>query len=60
MTALKRLLGEGFRVFFLAAGLWGVLAMALWAVSLGAGWSLPGAMVPQYWHAHEMILAGFS
>lgn len=55
MTALKRLLGEGFRVFFLAAGLWGVLAMALWAVSLGAGWSLPGTMVPQYWHAHEMI-----
>jgi len=55
MTALKRLLGEGFRVFFLAAGLWAVLAMALWAVSLGAGWSLPGAMAPQYWHAHEMI-----
>ena len=71
MTALKRLFSEGFRIFFLAAGLFAVLAMALWehwiaAQALGQEAGFPVAAMPQHWHAHEMIfgfggaaLAGF-
>ncbi len=71
MTALKRLFSEGFRIFFLAAGLFAVLAMALWerwiaAQALGQEAGFPAAAMPQHWHAHEMIfgfggaaLAGF-
>lgn len=60
MTALKRLFGEGFRVFFLSAGLFAVLAMALWELyltiqALGGMMDLPTAAPPQLWHAHEMI-----
>ncbi|WP_374643600.1 NnrS family protein [Tabrizicola sp.] len=60
MTALKRLFGEGFRVFFLAAGLFAVLAMAVWQLyltiqALGGMMELPTAAPPQLWHAHEMI-----
>ncbi len=60
MTALKRLFGEGFRVFFLAAGLFAVLAMAVWQLyltiqALGGVMQLPTAAPPQLWHAHEMI-----
>lgn len=71
MTALKRLFGDGFRVFFLAAGIFAFLAMAIWegyllAQSLGTVLDLPTAAPPHLWHAHEMIfgygsaaLAGF-
>ena len=60
MTALKRLFGEGFRVFFLAAGIFAVLAMAVWELyltiqALGGMMDLPTAAPPQLWHAHEMI-----
>lgn len=66
MTAVKRLFSEGFRVFFLAAGLFALGAVALWlAVILGLV-TLPTAPPPHLWHAHEMIfgygsaaLAGF-
>ena len=34
MTPLKRLFGDGFRVFFLAAGLFAFLSMAIWEVYL--------------------------
>ncbi len=52
MTAVKRLFGEGFRVFFLAAGLFALAAVALWlAVVLGL-WDLP---LSSAWHAHEMV-----
>lgn len=55
MTALKRLFGEGFRVFFLAAGLFALVAIGLWlAVFLGLT-ELPAAPPPHLWHAHEMI-----
>ena len=30
MTALKRLFGDGFRVFFLAAGLFALFSMGVW------------------------------
>ena len=61
IVSLKRLLGEGFRVFFLAAGLYGVFAVAVWTGWLGvhaAGGAFadePFAMPPYLWHAHEMI-----
>lgn len=60
-TAISRVLGEGFRVFFLFAGLYGVFAGLAWggwlATLTGAfGWSgTPYAMSPPMWHAHEMI-----
>ncbi|RID90476.1 NnrS family protein [Gemmobacter lutimaris] len=71
MSAVKRLFSEGFRVFFLSAGLFAVLAMVLWTGWLafqaaGGLADLPVTMAPQHWHAHEMIfgyggaaLAGF-
>ena len=71
MTALKRLFGDGFRVFFLAAGLFALLSMAVWEgylviQALGGVLDLPTAAPPHLWHAHEMIfgygsaaLAGF-
>jgi len=49
------LLQLGFRPFFLAAGLWAVLAMALWLAQLAGRLILPSALDPISWHAHEMI-----
>ena len=54
MTAFFRLLGEGFRVFFLSAGLFAVLAIGLWTWWLARPFDLP-ASSPVDWHAHEMI-----
>jgi len=54
-------LSEGFRIFFLAGGIYAVLAMAVWVTLLaleaqGAGpVRLPFVQPPQLWHAHEMI-----
>jgi len=69
---LKRLLGEGFRVFFLSAGVFAVLALGWWEVYLGVHYTsgfvtaLPFAMAPHEWHGHELVfgygsaaLAGF-
>ncbi len=60
------LLREGFRPFFLAAGLWSALAMAIWGWQFGHGLMLPTAFGWAGWHAHEMVfgylfaaLAGF-
>jgi len=63
---------EGFRIFFLAAAVYGVVSMLLWLGWLavhaagGAFTSLPFAPPPHHWHAHEMVfgygtavLAGF-
>lgn len=53
------LLRLGFRPFYLAASAWAVYALALWAATL-AGWStLPEALHPTLWHAHEMLF-GFA
>lgn len=52
MTALKRLFGDGFRVFFLAAGLYALVAMTLWLASVQG---LVGLDLLPAWHAHEMI-----
>lgn len=55
MTAFIRLLGEGFRVFFLSAGLFAVAAIGLWLVWLTTSLTLPTAAPPADWHAHEMV-----
>src|SRR5690606_16604604 len=55
MTPLVRLPGEGFRAFFLAAGLYAVLAIGLWTLSFLVPVPLPEALPPVEWHAHEMI-----
>ncbi|MCR6636813.1 NnrS family protein [Devosia sp.] len=60
------LLSYGFRPFFLAAGVWAVLAMALWILALMADLPIGGLYGGPAWHAHEMLfgystaaLAGF-
>lgn len=58
---LHRLFGEGFRIFFLAAGVFGLLAALYWEIWLGmeafggTGLSYSFAPPPHLWHAHEMI-----
>lgn len=59
-------LSYGFRPFFLGAGVWAVVAVALWIVTLTTGWPVGGAYGPVNWHGHEMLfgytsaaLAGF-
>lgn len=59
------ILSYGFRPFFLLAGGYAVLAMALWLLVL-AGLNAPLALPPTSWHAHELLfgfagagLAGF-
>ena len=60
------LLQQGFRPFFLAAGLWASGALMLWLAMLSGAAALPTAFDPVTWHAHEMLfgfvaatLAGF-
>jgi len=60
------ILSYGFRPFFLLAGIWAALAMALWVAMLAGLASLPSAFDPISWHAHEFlwgflgaVLAGF-
>lgn len=60
------ILAYGFRPFFLAAGLWAVLAMGLWISALALGLPIGQDYGGAAWHAHEMLfgytsaaLAGF-
>lgn len=60
------ILSYGFRPFFLGAGIFAVLAMALWLGALTLGWEIGGSYGALNWHAHEMLfgytsaaLAGF-
>ncbi|HEY6134491.1 MAG TPA: NnrS family protein [Rubrivivax sp.] len=53
------LLRLGFRPFYLGAALFGVLAVPLWVASLLGAVSLPLAVAPVLWHAHEMLF-GFA
>lgn len=56
---------DGWRIFFLAAGLYAVFAMLVWLIFLsvdstgGTVVALPFAAAPQSWHGHEMIF-GFA
>lgn len=45
----------GFRPFFLLAGLYAVVAMALWLWLYPLGPTVASGMPPQLWHGHEMI-----
>jgi uncharacterized protein involved in response to NO len=48
-------LTNGFRPFFLAAGLWSALAPLLWIVMFAAGSPIPSRFDPLAWHIHEML-----
>lgn len=50
---------QGFRPFFLGAGLWALIAIPLWLAVVAGAASLPTAFDPIAWHAHEMIF-GFA
>ena len=54
-TATPGLLSQGFRPFFLAAGLWAAAALGLWIVLFVGGLSLPSRFSPLTWHIHEML-----
>ena len=49
------LLSLGARPFFILAGLWAVLAIALWPPLLSGRLALPSGFAPVEWHAHELI-----
>ena len=48
-------LSRGFRPFFLAAGAWAVIGMAIWPPFFAGQIEVPTAFSPVDWHAHEMI-----
>ena len=48
-------LSRGFRPFFLAAGVWAVVGMALWPAFFIGEVAVPTAFSAIDWHAHEMI-----
>lgn len=57
---------KGFRPFFLGAGLWAALGMALWTLSFRGDMTLEFQWSPRDWHIHEMlfgyvsaVIAGF-
>ena len=58
---LGRLFSDGYRVFFLAAGLSAVAVVLVWEFYLGVHATggmmtgLPFAMPPHVWHAHELV-----
>ena len=52
LTALWSL---AFRPFFLAAGLWAALALALWIALFMTGRVLPSRFDPLAWHIHAML-----
>ncbi len=58
LSTIKRILSEGFRIFFLSAGLYGVFIGLTWATWLGTQSSFSPSVLnlsePQLWHAHEM------
>jgi len=59
-AVLHRFFGEGFRVFFWAAGVWAMFSLGFWTLWLAVHWlhgdftSLPFAMPPHQWHGHEL------
>lgn len=68
MDTIKRVLSDGYRIFFLAAGVYAVFAIVVWELWLVGQLQgdLPFATPAPLWHAHEMIfgyssaaLAGF-
>lgn len=54
---IRTVFAEGFRIFFLSAAGFALLAMAVWEgwLALDGTFDLPTAMPAFQWHAHEMI-----
>lgn len=48
-------LSFAFRPFFLAAGLWATLALAIWIGVFITGTALPSRFAPLSWHVHAML-----
>lgn len=50
-------LNLGFRIFFLSAGIFGVLTMLKWShITFATHFAFAaGDIIPMYWHGHEMI-----
>lgn len=57
--SLPIFLSQGFRPFFLAAGIWAVVALAIWIRILSIGGNLTSRFDPLAWHIHEMLF-GFA
>jgi len=60
------ILSQGFRPFFLFAGLWAIVALLVWMHAFLGLFESPGALSPLAWHTHEMlfgygaaVMAGF-
>ena len=49
------LLSRGFRPFFLGAGVWALVGMAIWPAVFSGAITIPTAFSAVDWHAHEMI-----
>lgn len=49
------ILSFGFRPFFLSAGIWAALTVAIWMPMLAGQVALPTAFGPIEWHTHELI-----
>ena len=52
-------LAKGFRPFFLLAGGFAALVIALWLLALAGATRFDAYVGPMYWHAHEMVF-GFT
>jgi uncharacterized protein involved in response to NO len=55
VSRVRTFLSNGFRPFFLAAGIWAALALALWITMLNTKMRLPSRFDPLAWHIHEML-----
>jgi uncharacterized protein involved in response to NO len=55
MKPWRQLFAFPFRVFFVSAAAWAVLAVSLWALQVSGLLSLPLAYPPFLWHRHEML-----
>lgn len=49
------ILSYGFRPFFLAGAIWAAVAVGLWLPVLSGRLTLPTALSPIDWHAHELV-----
>ena len=49
------ILSYGFRPFFLFGAIWAALVVAIWLPMLGGWLTLPTALSPLEWHAHELV-----
>lgn len=58
-TSAPTLFSSGFRPFFLLSGVWACIGIPLWLALYGSTVTLPTALPPAIWHAHEMIF-GFA